>query len=226
MWYDTEEYSKTKRFARILNATLIASIPLLWTIVLIRICMDFELLPASRISESICKVFGGSVAFFGYSYMSINRNQLTEIIKEVDEKFFAFRKETSRNREWWVDTRKMYIFEGNLFFLGMAMGFFVGFSQIIFMCLTGSLFYNTIWITNESYSFLWWMQASFQGLVVTYSGVFFSAKNCILADLVYTITRLIRFQAAKIMVLNEEERNEVDYQKLSTCLKETIELYR
>lgn len=101
-------------------------------------------------------------------------------------------------------------------------------SQIVFTVVTGTLFYDAVVIvSDESYSWPWWLQNIYQEGVTVYSGLFTGLFNFIGWNLLYQIHRLFKVQAGTVMELCQHRNFDPkqEYDKLRGALKETLELY-
>lgn len=228
MWYTTEKWAKTSRATKIFSGFWVFSTGLLWFLVSLRIVMDYKLLAPSRITESISTVIGGTTAVFTFTQLGIQRDVMTDLIRAVDSKFLRVPKESLRQKKWWEEARKIYIIEGYLLFLSEAASLLLGASQVLYTMYSGKLFYDAvILISDESYSWPWWFQSLFQLSIVFYSAIYFTAKDFMLIDLFYHVSRLFGAQTDVILDLCEGEvyDPEVEFLKLRNALKETSEIY-
>lgn len=230
MWYDTEEWEKASRTAKALNFLLAHICAVLWALLAIRGYQDFNQLSPPRLAESISVVVGGITAYLSFVRYSQERHNITKVIKEVDGKCLSVPLPTDspRYKQWCQETKKLYRTEGLIMFGSILTGVGMGFSQFLFVVMTGTLFYDSvIFLDDESYSWPWWLQSVYQGAVVLYSGIFYSLKDFILLDIFYQIHRLFKVQADTIMelCLDENYDPEAEYLKLKGALKEILELY-
>lgn len=224
MWYDTEDWKKTSRLTKCVNMVLIVICWFLWVLVGARVVKDYAEIPATRIAESFAIGLGGMVTFSALVRFAVERDEITDLIHVVDAKFFC----VPKDKKWWARSKKVYIVEGQILFGAMVLGFLVGGSQLIFMAYTGMLFYDTIIDSEESYTLTWWLQSVYQGWDLAFSGLFFSLKDFIWADMFYHISCLFRVQAETIMELCRDEiiDSEQEYVKLRNALEEILELYK
>lgn len=229
MWYDTEDWTKISFFKKCFNIVLIHFVFFLWIIVGIRVSRDYRVLSAPRLAESFSVGLGGFLVYLSFLRYASHRHQLTKVIREVDAKFLAVPKSTQREKEWWKKATKNYLTEGYIFFGGMFVGSLPGVSQFLAMLLSGTLFYDTVvFISDESYSWPWWLQCFYQGWNIAFAGFFYSIKDFILMDLFYHLAVLNQVQADKVMQLCEGENydEEEEYRLLAGALKEAVDLNR
>lgn len=228
MWYDTDRWARTSRATKTLNFFWIAACAFLWVLVGIRIHQDYQLLAASRLTESISSIIGSIIAVLAFLQMAFQRQEMTYLIRAVDAKFLRVPKDTVRQQKWWKESKQMHTIQGYLLFLSMASGFLLGFSQLLYMAYTGNFFYEAVVIvSDESYSFPWWMQSLYQSAILMYSGVYCSAYNFLLIGLFYHVSRLFKVQEDAILELCAEADfdPEVELLKLKSALRETSEIH-
>lgn len=230
MWHDTEEWAKATRPTKALNIVLAHMCVALWALLVIRGYQDFNQLSPPRLAESISVFVGGMATYLSFLVYTQERHNITKVINEVDRKCLSvpIPTDSPRYKQWLEETKRLYKTEGLIVCGCILTGVVLGFSQFLFVVMTGTLFYDSvIFISDESYSWPWWLQSVYQGGVVLHSGIFYSLKDFILLDIFYQLHRLFKVQADTIMelCLDENYDPEEEYKKLTGALKEILELY-
>lgn len=228
MWYDTDQWAKTPTYMRILHVIIFLVVFLLWILLVLRVFKDFDDLPISRIAEGVSLAMGGLMSFTGFCTFYVYRDELTEVIRAIDEKFRAVSAQTESEQEWWKGATKTYIFESKILFVYTCMGICNTFPGVVAGLLTGKLYYDTIIpLSDESYTWQWWLQYIYQSWDGIYSGIFYSFKEFLSISVIYYLSLLVRVQAEKINHLFEKPDfdPEEEYDKLKGVYREMIELY-
>lgn len=223
MWYDTEAWKRASRLTKFGNISIILVCVFLWVLVVAGVIRDYASIPVTRLAETFAVGLGGLVTFSSFTSYAYYRHEITELIRVVNGKFLA----VPMDKSWWALSRKVYVIEGYILYGGMCLGSGVGMSQFIFEVFTGTLFYDTIINTDNSYSLYWWVQSVYQAWDLFFSGLFFTLKDFIWADMFFHITMLFRVQAETIMELCPDQYFDPDeeYLKLRNALSETLKLY-
>lgn len=228
IWYDTEEWAKASRVTKVISFALIHLLVLMWILVAIRIHQEFAVLSPSRMGESFCGIMGGLYGYFTVIQYALERSAFSKVVKVVDQKCLAVPKDSPRFQKQWQETTRIYKLEGKIMMGAVAIGVIMAFSQTLSAIVTGTLFYDSyVLISDESYSWPWWLQQLHQGGVMLYMGYLGGLINFITLDLLYQISRLFRVQADTIMELCSETNYdpEKEYSKFKGALKEILELY-
>lgn len=178
-------------------------------------------------AEGISHALGGCMSFFINTWSGMQRDMLTQVIQSVDEKFLAVPKDTPRFQKWWKETRRNYVTEGYTLLVFSFFSFAISVPQLLFMVVTGRLFYDTAMpLSDESYKWQWWLQVAYQSFGPFCFVLYGTLKELMCLSTYYHLSALYRVQADTIMELYERKDYDpkVEYQKLRRVFQELREL--
>lgn len=229
LWFDTDDYAKAPRYAKILNVIILFFVPFLWFVMFARLMLDFKDLPISRTAEGISLAMGGTLTSSSIIRFNLNRDLLTDIIREIDHKYrFTVPQDTVRGKKWWKEARALYCLEFYIVSVWIFSGFAVGVPWAISTVITGKLYCDTIIpLSTESYSWQWWIQNIYQSWDNIFSGAICSMKEFTWMSLFYHIGILYKVQADNIMQICKDPNfdPEVECKLLVDAIREMASLY-
>lgn len=217
LWSDTDAWAKSGWLRKLLNFVIVALLFVLWPFVILRVYRDFAELSIPRVAEAISVGVGGALTMLSSLRMATERDTLTQAVRAVDEKVLAVPKDTPRWEKWWQETRRNYVTEGRILLVGCLLPLAVGIPQLVYMVRTGRLYFDSaIPLSDESYSWQWWLQAVYQSCNPTGACFLYSLKEFLWLDTYYHLSMLFRVQAETVMELCLEENFDPveEYQKL------------
>lgn len=113
LWFDSDSWAKSSRLDKLLCLLCHLFVNMMWVFLIIRVCTIYKEMPLSNLAESFALCMGSLLNIVGYIRFAVKRDDVTEIIRRVDEKYLAVPKDDSPNHlAWWRIARKNYIVEG------------------------------------------------------------------------------------------------------------------
>lgn len=227
LWYDTEAWAKKSTPVRFLHVLAFCLNFLLWWLVIARVIRDFDDLSISRIADGIALTVGGFLTFLSFVLLYYYRDLMTGIIAEVDEKFCSVPKDSDRMKLWWQSATKVYLFEIKLLVASLLVGLFIGGPTIIYALIMGQLLNDTVIpLSDESYTWEWWLQFIYQSLSQLVSGIYYSVKEFLALSLIYQVSALYRLQADNIMQLcvHKDFDPDEEFQRITDVFRELGDL--
>lgn len=227
MWFDTNEWANASKFEKVLHVLIFHAIVLLWVFLLTRLIGDFNDLPISRIAEGFSLSLGGFLLYLSFVLFNFKRDLITKAISDIDSKFGMVKASPVLLEKWSTSSRMIHILEIKVLTFCVVVGLLIGAPSIVYTLYKGQLLYETIIpLSDESYTWTYWLQYIYQATCLLYSGIFFSLKEFINVSLFYQLSFLIRLQADKILELCQDPNfdPELEYQKLVEIIREMAEL--
>lgn len=227
MFFNTDQWAKASSFLKALHVTMFVSVILLWIVVIARAIRDMEEFSLAPIVDPISKCLGGYLVFFSFLQLNYHRDTLTECIRVLNKMCLSVPIVSERNREWKQGLRRSFVLEAKLLFLSMTMGFFAGTPLTVQALMSGKLAYATIIpLSDESYTFGWWLQFVYQSAVTLISGVFFSGVEFLRIGMLYYWSLLMRFHSENILDLFQDPDfdPETEERKMCKIFREVEEL--
>lgn len=156
--------------------------------------------------------------------LAFRRKEMSEAIFDMEEKYLAIVKTSDHFNK---TTRASYILELQGFLSAITISCLVGFSQSLYMLITGQLYYDTaLSLSTESYSWQWWLQMFYQGFIPIHSALTYSCKEFLLAAPFYYISVMFKHQAHVVSQLYSSVGwdSGKEYEKLRLVSRDTCQL--
>lgn len=156
--------------------------------------------------------------------LAYKRQEISEVILEVGEKYLHLAK---ISEDFAKKVRDTYMIEFQLLAFVLAGGFAMGYTQPMYMLVSGNLFYDTaLPLSTESYSWQWWLQMIYQGSIPILSGIVYSCKEFLLVAPHFYLSMMFNHHSQTIAKLYTTEGldNDQEYKKLVGVARESCQL--